>query len=86
MNQISAGKWARRAVWGMLVVVAGLGCSPLNVAGFIFGRSDVVPAPYPLTFAKDGPKKDKEEVVVQLNGVGPWGVTYVNPSDDPRKQ
>jgi hypothetical protein len=29
---------------------------------------------------------NKEEVIVQLNGVGPWGVTYVNPSDDPRKQ
>ena len=28
----------------------------------------------------------QEEVVVQLNGVGPWGVTYVNPADDPRKQ
>ena len=28
----------------------------------------------------------KEEVVVQLNGVGPWGVTYVNPADDPRKK
>ena len=27
-----------------------------------------------------------EEVVVQLNGVGPWGINYVNPSDDPRKQ
>jgi hypothetical protein len=28
----------------------------------------------------------REEVVVQLNGNGPWGITYVNPSDDPRKQ
>ena len=28
----------------------------------------------------------KEEVVVQLNGTGPWGVTYVNSADDPRKQ
>jgi anti-sigma factor ChrR (cupin superfamily) len=28
----------------------------------------------------------KEEVVVQLNGVGPWDVTYVNPADDPRKK
>jgi len=28
----------------------------------------------------------KEETVVQLNGVGPWGITYVNPKDDPRKQ
>ncbi|MGE0854120.1 MAG: cupin domain-containing protein [Geminicoccaceae bacterium] len=27
-----------------------------------------------------------EETVVQLNGIGPWGVTYVNPADDPRKK
>jgi hypothetical protein len=26
------------------------------------------------------------EVTVQLNGIGPWGITYVNPADDPRKQ
>lgn len=24
------------------------------------------------------------EVVIQLHGVGPWGLTYVNPADDPR--
>ena len=24
--------------------------------------------------------------VVQLHGTGPWGVTYLNPADDPRKQ
>ena len=28
----------------------------------------------------------KTETVVQLHGTGPWGVTYVNPADDPRKQ
>jgi hypothetical protein len=28
----------------------------------------------------------KGEVEVQLNGNGPWGVTYVNPADDPRKK
>lgn len=28
----------------------------------------------------------KEETVIQLNGVGPWGITYVNPKDDPRKK
>jgi hypothetical protein len=28
----------------------------------------------------------KEEVVVQLNGIGPWGITYVNAADDPRTQ
>ena len=25
------------------------------------------------------------ETVVQLHGTGPWGITYVNPADDPRK-
>ena len=28
----------------------------------------------------------KEETVVQLHGIGPWGVTYVNPADDPRNK
>lgn len=28
----------------------------------------------------------EDETVVQLNGVGPWGITYVNPADDPRKK
>ncbi len=28
----------------------------------------------------------KEETVVQVHGVGPWTVTYVNPTDDPRKK
>jgi SAM-dependent methyltransferase/quercetin dioxygenase-like cupin family protein len=27
-----------------------------------------------------------DEVVVQLNGTGPWGIDYVNPADDPRKK
>jgi len=27
-----------------------------------------------------------EETVVQLSGMGPWGVTFVNPADDPRKK
>jgi len=27
-----------------------------------------------------------EETVVQLHGVGPWTITYVNPAEDPRKQ
>jgi Domain of unknown function (DUF4437) len=27
-----------------------------------------------------------EETIVQVHGVGPWGFTYVNPADDPRKQ
>jgi hypothetical protein len=28
----------------------------------------------------------KEETVIQVHGVGPWSITYLNPADDPRKQ
>jgi len=28
----------------------------------------------------------KEETVIQLHGVGPWGLSYLNPADDPRKK
>ena len=28
----------------------------------------------------------KGETVVQVHGVGPWGIEYVNPADDPRKK
>jgi hypothetical protein len=28
----------------------------------------------------------KEETTVQIHGVGPWVITYVNPADDPRKK
>jgi mannose-6-phosphate isomerase-like protein (cupin superfamily) len=27
----------------------------------------------------------KGEVILQLHGIGPWGITYVNPADDPRR-
>lgn len=27
-----------------------------------------------------------EESVIQLNNIGPWSLTYVNPADDPRTQ
>ncbi|MGH7457430.1 MAG: cupin domain-containing protein [bacterium] len=28
----------------------------------------------------------KGETIIQLHGVGPWGINYVNPADDPRKK
>lgn len=27
----------------------------------------------------------EEETVIQLHGTGPWGIQYINPEDDPRK-
>jgi quercetin dioxygenase-like cupin family protein len=27
-----------------------------------------------------------DETVIQLHGTGPWGISYVNPADDPRKK
>jgi hypothetical protein len=66
MNRSKVGKWARRLVWGGLIVVMALGCSPLSMIGFMFGHEDKVPAPYPLEFSKDNPKKGKDEVVVLL--------------------
>jgi hypothetical protein len=29
---------------------------------------------------------NQNETIVQVHGVGPWGITYVNPADDPRKK
>ena len=26
----------------------------------------------------------KAETIVQLHGIGPWGINYINPADDPR--
>lgn len=76
MNRSKTGKWARRVVWGTLAAIMAIGCSPLQLAGFIFGRSEKIPAQYPLTFAKDGPKKDKDEVVVLL-------LPYLKPGTSP---
>lgn len=28
----------------------------------------------------------KEETIIQVNAEGPWGITYINPADDPRKK
>jgi hypothetical protein len=28
----------------------------------------------------------RDEAVVQLSGTGPWGITYVNTNEDPRKK
>ena len=27
-----------------------------------------------------------EDTIIQLNSIGPWGLTYINPKDDPRQK
>ena len=45
------------------------------------GDTLIIPAGMPM-FAST---RD-QEAVVQLHGVGPWGIHYTNPADDPRNQ
>lgn len=66
MNRNRVGRWARRAVWGTFFAVAAIGCNPLNIAAFMFARDEKMPAPHPLVLDKEGPKKDKDEVVVLI--------------------
>ncbi len=58
-------RWARRAIWGTLAVVCTVGCNPLTTIAFLTHRETKVPAEYPLTFT-EGPKKNKDEIVVAL--------------------
>jgi len=38
----------------------------------------------PIGHAMFGFTKD-EETIIQIHGTGPWGIEYINPTDDPRK-
>ena len=65
-------------------------------AGFNMGAGDKldVSKTKPLSagsFAVMQPKTQhfawtKEETVVQVHGIGPWAINYVNPADDPRQK
>lgn len=39
----------------------------------------------PIKFHHYAYTKDKQ-AVIQLHGIGPWGITYLDPNDDPRKK
>lgn len=45
----------------------------------------------PGSFAVMQPKTNhfgwtRKETIIQIHGMGPWGITYVDPADDPRKK
>ncbi|HSQ57882.1 MAG TPA: hypothetical protein VLM40_19315 [Gemmata sp.] len=58
-------RWARRAVWGTLVVVLSIGCNPLSMIAFLTHRDVKVPAKYPLE-RQDGDKKNKQDTIVAI--------------------
>jgi quercetin dioxygenase-like cupin family protein len=51
-----------------------------NVKPMPAGSFVVIPTGSPHYFVT------KDETVLQVNGIGPWGVTYVNSTDDPRQR
>jgi len=52
-------------VWGVFAIVITMGCNPLSTIAFLTSRDAKEEAKHPLTF-KEGPKKDKAEIVVAL--------------------
>jgi quercetin dioxygenase-like cupin family protein len=50
-----------------------------NAHEFPVGSFYATPAEMVHSFSTD------EETVVQINSVGPWGIKYVDPKDDPRQ-
>lgn len=66
---------------GTLYFGAGEEADPEKAKELPPGSVAVMPSGHPMF----GWTKD-EEVIIQVHGVGPWGITYLNPEDDPRKQ
>ncbi len=60
-------------VLGMGETVSSTGEKPLGAGSFAFMPAGM------RHFART-----QGETIVQLHGIGPWAITYVNPSDDPR--
>ena len=61
--------------FGMGATVDPLKLTPMQAGSFIVmpvGTSHFV--------------ETKEETVIQVHGVGPWGIKYANPEDDPSKK
>jgi len=58
-----------------LVVVGSIGCNPLTTIAFLTQKDVKTPAEFPLTY-KEGPNKDKEEIVVALFVYAGAGQSY----------
>lgn len=66
---------------GTFYFATGDKADPAMTKAYQAGDILIIPAGMPMYAAT----KD-QEVVVQLHGVGPWGINYPDPADDPRNQ
>lgn len=65
---------------GTFYFSAGSTYDPVKTQALAPGSVAIMPAGTPMF------GYTKEETVIQLHGVGPWGLNYLNPADDPRKK
>lgn len=65
---------------GTFALGAGEDASRGEVTRMPAGSFTAMPAGMPHYARAEG------ETVVQLNSMGPWSITYINPADDPRRQ
>lgn len=65
---------------GTLYLTPGDAYDPAKARALAPGSVAIMPAGTPMF------GYTKEETVIQLHGVGPWGLNYLNPADDPRKR
>jgi quercetin dioxygenase-like cupin family protein len=65
---------------GTLNFSAGEKTDPANARAFPAGSILIMPAGTPMFGWAEG------ETILQVHGVGPWGISYINPEEDPRKK
>jgi quercetin dioxygenase-like cupin family protein len=66
---------------GTFYFAAGDKADPAMTKAYQPGDALIIPAGLPMFAAT----RD-QEAILQLHGVGPWGIHYPNPADDPRNQ
>src|SRR5688572_11480628 len=54
--------------------------APAKARGYTPGGITIMPVGMPMYVFT------KEETVIQIHGTGPWGINFINPTDDPRKK
>lgn len=65
---------------GTLYLTSGETYDPAKTRALGPGSVAIMPAGTPMF------GYTKEDTIIQVHGVGPWGLNYLNPADDPRRK